>query len=209
MIVELNPKGLFGGLVSEINKKEDQLAHYVRKYWRLPKVESLQDLGDWRRGGAETYIAEAIISSSDGVKTKVIAKAFVGIGLKPSDQQQRWLLRRALLSSKGVRVPRLYAQYPGMIVEEFIEHEPRAIGASGIAFQLGQVASVLLAQRFNPVCMINDTRFSDDRVCYIDFGSDLGGEGQSEDDSWINGVRLKLPSGVRNFFEKGLRAGFS
>lgn len=207
-LMDLNPEGLFGGLMSELRRNEAQLVDHVKKSWRLHDVESLQDLGKWRRGGAETYIAEANVCCSDGAEIKVIAKAFVGTGLKPTDQQERWLARRTILSSKGIKVPRLYAEYPGMIVEEFVDHDPHAIETMEIAFQLGQIASVMLAERFHPVGMIGDTRFDEGRVYYIDFGSDLGGTGQSDDDGWLSSVRSKFSDEVRKDFEEGLRIGF-
>lgn len=95
-----------------------------------------------------------------------------------------------------------------MIVEEFVDHDPSAITTAGVAFQVGQIASVLLSEGFHPVGLLGDLRYSDGRVFYIDFGSDLGGAMQSNSDGWLTQVRSKISDEVQDEFEQGLQFGF-
>jgi hypothetical protein len=206
----LLPKGLFGGLLSELKVNEEGLRSHIEKAWSCKGVALVNDLEEWRRGGAETYIARSSLDLVGGSSLEVVGKAFVGMGLSPVAQQDRWIKRRDLLQRHGVNVPFLYATYPGMIVEECIPIEFEGCDAAPdeIAFQLGQISSVMFMLRFHPVALAGDVRVKDGRVFMIDFGSDLGDPDTSMDESWLENLREKFTGRNRSAFEHGLITGY-
>jgi hypothetical protein len=199
-------KGLFGGLLAELKVCVEGLIDEIRNNWDCDEVGCVRDTEDWRRGGAETYIARGDLIFRDGTETSVIGKAFVGWGSLPEVQQERWEQRRAELRDAGVPVPKLYARYPGLSIEQFIPDELDIAGEleAGHAFQLGKLARVLSDRNYHPISFGRDLRLSAGIVVFVDFGSDLGGTGQS-DRIWIDRARALLSPTSLSEFDRGLR----
>lgn len=201
-------KGLFGGLMYERRLNEAGLLDHINRNWNVGQILKLSDLGDWHRGGAETYVAAGRLYLEGDQTQDVIGKAFVGTGLLPERQQMRWEERRYLLRELGVSVPLLIAQYPALSIEQFIPDPfPFANELSpDLAFQAGRIAGALAASHFWPVSMLRDLRVSEGRVYYVDFGSDLGGQGQTREPTWIQKVVEGMSPASRREFEYGLKA---
>lgn len=157
---------------------------------KLGMIQSLDErftianIFPWRRGGAETYIFAAQITSDFSTK-RFILKALVGFtpGTDPSAQLERWLSRRKLLASSNVRVPKLYASAKAMLIEEFIEDDSIERLASIqkwdnrlnlIRERLIAICSDVFSIGFRPVTLLPNIRMQEDEPVWVDFGHDLG-----------------------------------
>lgn len=204
---EINQKGLFGGLMYERRLNKADLLRHINRQWAENEVVSFSDIGEWRRGGAETYVATGRLNTEDGRTLDVIGKAFVGTGLPPDRQQERWEERRQLLHASGIATPKVFATYPALTIEEFIDQPmpPAAELTPELAFQAGQIAGILAEMGFWPIAMLGDMRVSGGRVSYVDFGSDLGGAtNQSRYPEWIDKIRQELVGDSKSEFDFGL-----
>lgn len=205
----LRPKGLFGGLANELKVDAGDVIVHLSTQFSCAPFAALTDVGDWHRGGAETYVARGRVHLTNGDVLEVIGKAFVGFGLSPTDQQERWEKRRQAIAEGGVPVPRVYAQYSAMLIEEYIPDEMPAPSriSPAIAYQIGQIAHVLDKKGFFPVALLGDLRMKLGVVKMIDFGSDLGGRGQHVP-GWESRVADLFSPESSAEFSAGFSAGF-
>ena len=139
------------------------------------ELRSFEDVTHWRRGGAETFIATSVLVTTSGERHHVIGKAFASFA-SPERACTSWLRRRLLLEELGIRVPRLYSVFSGIIFEEFIEAELHIDDCSlGQLIEDIALTAVLLDHGgFEPLCFLKDLRMRAQTVYYVDFGSDLG-----------------------------------
>jgi hypothetical protein len=191
------------GLLREFEYDEETFAsleEVLRKIQVLGFHEKLLDyeeLFDWRRGGAETYVAAAelvIEQDTDSIKRrKFMAKAIVSMGMPPEVRIKNWMGRYELLKRHGVKVPNIYSHFRGVFYQEYIElsidEYLSHIGSSSHkrAFfkdNLITIAMILDNLRFYSIAFIGDLRFDCNGNCYIvDVGEDLGGPGQAQEGS--------------------------
>jgi hypothetical protein len=205
-ISKLNPKGLFGGLLKELRMDIPSLVREINMNWKCDGVREVQDLGPWRRGGSETYVAEGYLYFANGHLTHVIGKAFVGWGLSPSEQQKRWERKRSTLSSAGVPTPKLLAIYPALSIEEFIPDAlpPLPMIGAWEAFQLGGIVNVLRDLGFRPIALHSDIRMLNQNLVLVDLGTDLGETMLDSDQIWVETLAGRLSGEAREAFDRGL-----
>ena len=199
-------RGLFGGLLKELKLSHSDLAAHVAKEWRTGgPVSAISDISVWARGGAETYVARSRIERLDGTSVDVWAKAFVGMGLSPQAQQDRWETRRSLFQVQGIRVPFLYAQYPALSIEEYI---PGDLILSELdwhkSYQLGEIARHLCQLHLQPLSLISDVRIKEEQVYVVDLGTDISRESERD---WPTKVATKLTGLNRQAFLEALSSG--
>lgn len=189
----LLPKGLFGGLLAELRTDLQGLTREIENNWDVQRPVALADELEWKRGGAETFIAVSRIEVSQGGSEMLLGKAFVGWGVSPTQQQQRWEQRRAEFRQIGIPVPRLIARYDGLSVEEFIADSVAAapLLSQDEAAQLGAIAAKLDSMRLRPLSMLADVRSAGGQLMYVDFGSDL--VPSTSEDQWIASFASGLP----------------
>lgn len=203
----ISQKGLFGGLMYERRLNEADLLRHINRVWAENEVVGFSDIGEWQRGGAETYVATGRLVTAGGQTMNVIGKAFVGTGLPPEQQQERWEARRKLLHDSGIATPKVFALYPALTIEEFVDQPmPRAADLTPeLAFQAGRIAGILAANGFWPISMLSDLRVSDGQAIYVDFGSDLGGaSNRPQTPEWIEKIRQELVVNCKSEFDFGL-----
>ena len=175
------PKGLSGEFLrigtgaTHHERLEDALLQcQIRQITQ--EVLAFQDVTEWHRGGAESYIADSTVLFADGREHHVLAKALVASGPFIDNMLDSWTKRRTLLEMIGVRVPRLYCVREGVFFEEFID-EP-FLGdvplLDSYRNQLASIAAKLDAWGFNTLCFTADLRIKNTNLYYVDFGFDLG-----------------------------------
>jgi hypothetical protein len=143
----------------------------------------------WERGGRETYIFPFSVLSEDGLARRFLLKAAVTYSPLDSltDVLAKWVSRRRLLESTGVRVPRLHFWGKGILLEEFIPHELSGhfvhVGYSHpLAIGFFRYAGTLARLGFRPVSPFADLRTDGQCVVPVDFGWDLGPAGLEPQD---------------------------
>lgn len=189
----------------ELRLSADELLRHINYTWSIEGVSAFNDIEEWHRGGVETYVCRGQMKTESGHLVDVIAKAFVGTGLLPQNQQNRWEERRRLLSN-SVETPKVYALYPAMTIEAFIDRPFPNKGniTPALAFQAGKIAKTLSNLGFSPISMLSDLRVKDDVLYYVDFGSDLGEKGTHSDRKWIDQIRKEIGSDLIADFDHGL-----
>ncbi len=177
------PDGLAVSLAKEIDTSSAESADEVLrqcliKIHVLAETERLigyTDVQGWRRGGAETFIAIAELSTSEMTR-RFIGKALISFVSRPSELVDIWMRRRQLLESKGVRAPKVYAALNGTLYEEYIDHPLPNIGnlPTYLTADLARMVAALDHLGFRPLDFLRDVRVREDQIYYVDFGSDLG-----------------------------------
>lgn len=209
-ISKLIPDGLFGGLLTELKVDAAGLLRTINSGWdRLSTapVTDIADIGSWRRGGSETYVAEARLEYSDGTAERIIAKAFVGWGVPPEQQQLNWESRRKRISARCVPVPHLYAMLPAVSIEQFISSDiadPEHIRAP-TALQLGKIARELSNLNLQPTALWADVRLEEELAYLVDLGSDIA-ESNDQDD-WVFRLQSALAPSAAEAFNIGFGIG--
>jgi len=170
----LLPNGLFGGLLVERNKTEAELLDEMRGTWSLEQPASLADVIEWHRESSETYQARSQVTSQDGKLSDVLARAFVAWGPTPTEQQILWENRRAELLAVGLPVPRLFGEYPGMSIEEYVPDTLRPLNQlpTGECHQIGRIVAALHAIGYDLLHTDGNLRAKDGRVYLVDLGTD-------------------------------------
>jgi hypothetical protein len=143
------------------------------RHW--DKIVSFSDINDWRRGGAETFVADSVLVTELCERRHVIGKALVSFASSADRFLTSWIARREQLSRLGIRVPFLYSTGPGIILEEFIQGEfcITDCDADQLNKDLARAAVLLDLGGFEPLSFLKDLRRRGHRVYYVDFGSDL------------------------------------
>jgi hypothetical protein len=203
--------GLLGGLMKERNCSFDSLLAEIQVNWGIADAVGGSDVGPWRRGGSETYIARSRIDVASGDTIEVLGKAFVRWGLPPEEQQRQWEERRSLFQMSGIPVPPLFARYPALSIEAYIPDEfpPADLLSEALAFQLGQIARRLRDLGLAPLAPLADLRCLKGKVFYVDLGSDLGSRLQGGSSEWLETLERKLSAPAQKWFRDGFGASIS
>jgi len=165
-------------------------------------IHQFSDCTAWHRGGAETYIADSVIEVGSTRKDRrhIIAKALVSFGSQPEVQRADWIKRRKILVGAGIRVPHLYYSDEGIILEEFIESELHAPAyeTESVIKEIARIAVVLDRFGFTTFGFLDDLRIQNDKVYFVDFGSDLGDPAEVPTERARNTLELKLEEPYRS-----------
>lgn len=140
------------------------------------ELRSFTDNTVWHRGGAESFVADAMLKTESGVSLHIIGKALVSFGSQPDRVLASWLRRRRALQLAGIRVPFLYSAFGGTIYEEYIASDisHAAFSVQPLINDIARTAVLLDYAGFEPLSFLSDLRNQDNKVYYVDFGSDLG-----------------------------------
>lgn len=165
----------------------DLLEGALRKLRLLSPTELLmgyEDTSNWRRGGAETYIASGQITFSLRSKLNIrrfVAKAAVTFPLQPERALDQWVERFTLLSTLGVPCPEIYSAHKGVLYQEFVPDDLLTCWKKAsisnqreLLLQLVEMAAVLDACGFKPISFLNDVLLRGGVIYLVDAGSDLG-----------------------------------
>jgi hypothetical protein len=149
------------------------------------KLASYEDVSNWRRGGAETYVSDfrVAISSDSGLRNlHVIAKAIVKWATPPERVLQVWLHRQRRLEEFGATVAQIFGSAAGIIYQKFIPFAFadwfRSVDPSSRGqwmYRLKELAARVDAAGFAPVEFVNNLRTDGVRLFIVDVGADLGG----------------------------------
>lgn len=178
--VFFNPKGLSYQWIHSNHQKTQALIAGLRNVGLLSPAEKLmkyKDESEWVRGGAESYITTASLSTS--LKTaSIFVKTCVSMG-GSSARFQELMQRREHLMKLGIRVPHQYGKDETTSYEEYIEHDllrvKEKLHDDGKA-ELAKTAGLLDGAGYKPLSCLSDMRISGcfKKVYYVDFGFDLG-----------------------------------
>lgn len=180
----------------------------------------LRSLGEWLRGGAETYILHLELTTVNR-RHRLIMKACVAYpaGKTLSETFDSWLARRARLSTFGVETPHLFGSGNALLLEEYIPLTlPQAIdqdSSHSLIERLGWTYGRIRAAGFVPTS-IHDWRSRGSDIVVIDFGQDLGPWGAAtlygmisdlvhQLDTW----KIALPSGLATRLLQGYDTALS
>src|SRR3989338_1959426 len=181
--LSLLPKGVSYEIISCVSKEKQfaKIEKWLRKCGILSNeegLESYEDVTQWSRKGAESYVSEAQIITTDGKKVHFIVKAIVGI-LPINARINELIERRKLLQSFGISIPKLFGINSGAMIEAFIPND--LLSQKGelpfkTKLQVARIASILDFAGFSVLNFLSDLRCSEDlfEVFYVDFGFDLG-----------------------------------
>jgi len=165
----------------------DSLERSLRELCLLQHDESLIsciELSDWRRGGAESFIAEAEIlcSSSEGDRRRrFVAKAVLPpFGWAVVDYLTEMMGRRTMLAEAGVPVVQQYAVREGVLFQAHLPYSVSDLYRSGnwaepMMAQAHDIERKVRALGFHPLNVLADLRSDGEKLYYVDFGADLGG----------------------------------
>lgn len=181
--LSLLPKGFSYEIISCVVKERrfEEIEKWLRKYGVLSneeRLESYEDVTQWSRKGAESYVSDARIITSNGRKVHFIVKAIVG--MLPIDERICELIeRRKLLRSLGIPIPELFGINCGAVIEAFIPKDllsQRGVLPLIAKLKIARIAAILDCARFSVLNFLSDLRCSEDLldVFYVDFGFDLG-----------------------------------
>lgn len=159
----------------------------------------VQIIGEWMRGGAETYVTDFVVEREKGVKEHLIAKACIKFG--PREAMEEWLQRRSIMQENGVLFPNLSAVDGAMIIEEYIpftfkeayaraEDDQRTLLRENYL----QTYKRIYGAGFTPMSL-HDVRSHGEDVVVIDVGEDIGGHAPI--DSCDLSVIIKAESSLR------------
>lgn len=141
--------------------------------------------GEWKRGGAETYLERFQFVSREEESLEVLIKACVAFS--PSIDLEKilidWVERRRLLSENGITTPLLYGWGNGVLIEEYVPHDLRTLligcdePSPSVLDGLTLYAAALSRLGFTPIGPFNDLRSHGSDIVVVDFGQDLGPPG--------------------------------
>jgi len=142
------------------------------------QIKRYEDVNQWSRGGAETYISEARIETLCGRKEHCILKAYVGMS-PISSRIDELVERRNNLVNLGIPTPRLFGVYKGTVYEEYIPHNLLTVKDAlplSTKLKIVQTAQILDSAGYQPLDFLSDLRCSACflQIYYVDYGFDLG-----------------------------------
>ncbi len=150
---------------------------------------------DWERSGSEVYTYRFNVRQ-DNKSVDCIIKACVAFSPTGTLDNilNSWINKRTLLNNYDISSPKLFGYGKGIIIEEFIPFDLQEIliqnnGLSSILSQLALYAGIIAHLGFKPIDAFKDLRSRGSDVVVIDFGEDLGMQGEMNKES------------VRNVFE--------
>jgi hypothetical protein len=140
----------------------------------------IEEDDEWTRGGSETYIYRFWINF-EGRRAGYIIKCCVAFSPVCSLEEifDEWVVRRQLISSRGVSTPLLIAHGKATLIEELVPHrfQDRLVQSSErhkLLKSLATWAGVLARFGFAPLGPFDDLRSRGNDLVVIDFGEDLG-----------------------------------
>lgn len=147
-----------------------------------PEIEEVQD---WTRGGAETFIYRFRVMHQSGCVHDVLLKAIVAFSTARSLSELggEWLERRRLMEREGMRTPHLYFAGRALIVEEFVPTELASVlkqrrgDVARLVDQVMRYAAILDKHGFCPLSPFHSLRTDGRDVFVVDFGQDMGPPG--------------------------------
>ncbi len=155
--------------------------------WRLGVIGEpspdviIEEVQDWTRGGAETYIYRFRVVQRATVHD-VLLKAIVGFSMARSltEIADDWVVRRQLLNRQGIRTPTLYCAGRALLMEQFVPYNladflrETSVTTSHLNNQVIHLAAVLDKLGFCPISLFHSLRTDGADVFAVDFGQDLG-----------------------------------
>lgn len=155
--------------------------------WRLGVISEpspdviLQEVQDWTRGGAETYIYRFRVLFR-GTVQDVLLKAVVAFSTARSltEIADEWVARRRLLESEGVATPTLYCAKRALLMERFVPYNladflaTASASSNDLIDQVIRFAATLDKAGFFPVAPFHGLRTDGASVFAVDVGQDLG-----------------------------------
>lgn len=144
-----------------------------------------EDILEWHRGGAETYIATGRVISAIGgerLERTFLAKAIVTSPSDPETTANNWAKRLELLSRVGVNRPMLYSNHRACLYQEYIpDHfsevwkRSNDVERTNYTFELAKIYAALDACGFRPISYnFHDLMFQRSAIYLVDVGQDLG-----------------------------------
>lgn len=96
----------------------------VARLGLVANYEAIVPIGDWKRGGAETFVFFFDVVETATTVRHLVIKACTPApaGLELQEVFRQWLERRAILQRSGVVVPQLYFSGKCVVIEEVIPH---------------------------------------------------------------------------------------
>lgn len=193
---------LRNGLSSDFSSAQDGLGALQERLIQIGLIkerdalEKYEDLFSWRRGGAETFVAAAKITTSS--KTIFcLGKAFITLGSLPERRVEIINERRNVFQNLNIPVPQLYGVNRGTLYEEYID-EDLSSNLSKISDNclrmIGKVGALLDKHGYRPSNFLQDMRYSEskDSVYYVDFGSDLGEPSTTPTSNCLEKIRVSF-----------------
>jgi len=147
------------------------------------ELVEIQEIENWRRGGAETYVYTFQLIYRVANPKKLIAKAMVAWqAALPAEQQARWQYKMNDFTALGLKVPQCFLSGKSLIIEEFIEHDIRSYYQQTelkeeFVSAVTEYGLIVINSGFAPVNIIGNLRTDGKQIYWIDFGTDLGDRG--------------------------------
>jgi hypothetical protein len=168
----------------------------------------IQEVQDWTRGGAETYVYRFRVVLGAAVQ-EVLLKAIVACSLTKAltEIADEWVARRRLLDCHGIKTPKLYCAKRALVMERFIPHNlsdflrKTSDPPNDLMNQVIHYAVVLDELGFSPPAPFHSLRTDGTDVFAVDYGRDLGpptlvsrkdGRMLSEAIRWLNRFGLAI-----------------
>ena len=169
--------------VDGFDRSDLQQIEFWLKEKRILKEDDVllkyEDIQEWERGGAETYLSifriRYITTGELYIDKTLVVKSIVS--MFPDARLLAWKRRREILAKNGVPVSHWYWCGDGVIIEDFY---PRGIQLNNISDlnNISKIKDILEDIGFSPLHISDDVRFDEDgNPYYVDFGFDLGGGG--------------------------------
>lgn len=150
------------------------------------KFHNLDDILEWQRGGAETYITSGIIYYIDSHNSirerRVLAKAYCGFSPYPEKKIELWQKRAYCLEQTRIPINKVYSSFQGVLFVEYLPWSLIDFLKSSRNTQKLEWAGSLLSDLANkldylkvyPVMLLADLRTDGTKIYITDFGEDLG-----------------------------------
>jgi hypothetical protein len=195
---ELERLGVGSGRAERVRSRLVDI-HILKPDWKLFLY---RDQARWERGGAETYVAVALVigGREDEMHERTfVAKALVPFGTSVEAAVQSWVRTRAHIQSIGIRVPAIYHSDAGTIYEEYIEKPfgPDWFESTPLLQEIGSICARLDAHGYETLSVLGDLRRKDDTVYCVDFGFDLGKPTNVRSTRALEEISAKIPQPFR------------
>lgn len=150
----------------------------------LSKELAINEIRDWYRSGAETYLYTFSIKSGGTTIPLVIKACISGIGTESINKTVLdWIAKRREASLSDIETPRLYYGGKGVIIEEYIPKTLTESISQGLVSRHDVCAFAEKTKLFcakhglNPLRILTDLRSRGSDIVMVDFGWDLGNIG--------------------------------
>lgn len=181
-----------GASVEVIRAADQSLGEYAslqKGLIRLGMLNSSEDLlsfkdrEGWYRGGSESYCATFEFTAGTHGKKRcvvVLVKAIVSL-VHPDYIWRQWVRRIGRLSDFGVRTPRIFSYWRGLIFQEFVPFDLSCYlssmpleDVSHLTRQHQAVRAALERAGFLVTGLDHNLRTDGKTIYLVDFGEDIG-----------------------------------